>query len=162
MRAVLAAHPAVSIPVTIVLVLMVWLGVNWTYHVIRKPSEVLFPLDSAFDKNFAQTWRESRPALSQHATAVITPELLAALAQVEETATPSRERTGAGARRGILSNGTTASSAVGMYQITCGTFQAARRYCIHDHVVAEDGPWHDVRSCWFNRLYTRVLPQSCD
>jgi hypothetical protein len=45
-----------------------------------------------------------------------------------------------------------------MYQITSGTFQAAKRYCIHDHVVAEDGPWHDMRSCWFNELYTRVLP----
>jgi hypothetical protein len=51
-----------------------------------------------------------------------------------------------------------ASSAVGMYQITDGTFQEAKRYCIHDHVVVEDGPWHAVRSCWFNRLYTRVLP----
>jgi hypothetical protein len=51
-----------------------------------------------------------------------------------------------------------ASSAVGMYQITDGTFAQARRYCIHDHGVAEDGPWHELRSCWFNVLYTRVLP----
>jgi len=87
-RAVLAAHPAVSIPVTIVLILMVWLGVNWTYHVIRKPSEVLFPLDSAFDKDFAQTWREYGPLFREHATAVITPELLAALAQVEGSGNP--------------------------------------------------------------------------
>ena len=36
-----------------------------------------------------------------------------------------------------------ASSAVGMYQITDGTFQEATRYCIHDHQVVEDGPWHD-------------------
>jgi hypothetical protein len=34
----------------------------------------------------------------------------------------------------------------------------AKRYCIHDHVVVEDGPWHDLRSCWFNGLYTRVVP----
>jgi hypothetical protein len=45
-----------------------------------------------------------------------------------------------------------------MYQITDGTFQEAKRYCIHDHVVAEVGPWHDLRSCWFNGLYTRVVP----
>jgi hypothetical protein len=45
-----------------------------------------------------------------------------------------------------------------MYQITDGTFQEARRYCIHDHRVVEDGPWHDVRSCWLNALYVRVLP----
>jgi hypothetical protein len=45
-----------------------------------------------------------------------------------------------------------------MYQITDGTFAEARRYCIHDHEVAEDGPWNDWNSCWFNRLYTRVIP----
>ncbi|MGH2396589.1 MAG: lytic transglycosylase domain-containing protein, partial [bacterium] len=38
------------------------------------------------------------------------------------------------------------------------TFREAKRYCIHDHVVVEDGPWHDMRSCWFNSLYTRVVP----
>jgi hypothetical protein len=51
-----------------------------------------------------------------------------------------------------------ASSAAGMYQITDATFAEARRYCIHDHVVVEDGPWHDPHSCWFNWLYTRVVP----
>jgi hypothetical protein len=45
-----------------------------------------------------------------------------------------------------------------MYQITDGTFREAKRYCIHDHVVVEDGPWNDVRSCWLNSLYTRVVP----
>ena len=45
-----------------------------------------------------------------------------------------------------------------MFQITDGTFAAARRYCIHDHVVVEDGPWHDPQSCWFNALYFRVVP----
>jgi hypothetical protein len=51
-----------------------------------------------------------------------------------------------------------ASSAVGMYQITDGTYREARRYCIHDHVAAEDGPWHDWSSCWFNSLYLRTVP----
>jgi hypothetical protein len=51
-----------------------------------------------------------------------------------------------------------ASSAVGMYQITNGTFAEARRYCIHDHFVVEDGPWNDPHSCWFNSLYMRVVP----
>src|SRR5690606_32016798 len=50
------------------------------------------------------------------------------------------------------------SSAVGMYQITDGTFQEARRLCIHDHQVVEEGPWNDWRSCWFNALYMRVVP----
>ena len=45
-----------------------------------------------------------------------------------------------------------------MYQITDGTFREAKRYCIHDHVVIQDGPWHDMKSCWFNSLYSRVVP----
>jgi hypothetical protein len=45
-----------------------------------------------------------------------------------------------------------------MYQITDGTFAEARHYCIHHHTVVEDGPWDDWRSCWFNRLYSRVVP----
>jgi len=51
-----------------------------------------------------------------------------------------------------------ASSAVGMFQITDGTFVEARRYCIHDHVVVEEGSWYDLRACWFNALYTRAVP----
>jgi hypothetical protein len=50
-----------------------------------------------------------------------------------------------------------ASSAVGMYQITDGTFAAARRYCVHRHEVVEEGPWYAWRSCWFNELYTRTV-----
>ena len=45
-----------------------------------------------------------------------------------------------------------------MYQITDGTFERAKRYCIHDHVVVDDGPWHAWRSCWLNGLYFRVVP----
>jgi hypothetical protein len=51
-----------------------------------------------------------------------------------------------------------ASSAVGMYQITDGTFAIARRYCIHRHRVVEEGPWYDFKSCWLNALYTRTVP----
>jgi hypothetical protein len=45
-----------------------------------------------------------------------------------------------------------------MYQLLDGTFVEARRYCIHRHVVREVGRWYDLRSCWFNGLYTRVIP----
>src|SRR5262249_2652755 len=46
-----------------------------------------------------------------------------------------------------------ASSAVGMYQMTDAAFAEARRYCIRHHTVVEDG-------CWFNGLYTRVVPSN--
>jgi hypothetical protein len=45
-----------------------------------------------------------------------------------------------------------------MYQITDGTYAQAKRYCIHGNEVAQDGPWHAWRSCWFNWLYLRVVP----
>ncbi|MEO8164693.1 MAG: lytic transglycosylase domain-containing protein, partial [Betaproteobacteria bacterium] len=32
-----------------------------------------------------------------------------------------------------------------------------RRYCIHEHVVVEDGPWHELGTCWFNNLYARTI-----
>ena len=45
-----------------------------------------------------------------------------------------------------------------MFQLTDGTFIEARKYCIRDHTVVAEGPWHDLSSCWFNALYTRTLP----
>ena len=107
----------------------------------------------------AQTWREYGPLFDAHSTAVVTPELLAALAQVESSGNPVARTYW----RWRLSWNPfelyrPASSAVGMFQITDGTFAEARRYCIHDNVVVEDGPWHDLNSCWFNALYTRVVP----
>ena len=89
----------------------------------------------------------------------MTPELLAALAQVEGAGNPVARTYW---RWRLTSNPfewyRPASSAVGMYQITDATFEQAKRYCIHDHVVIEDGPRADGRSCWFNSFYTRVLP----
>ncbi|HKR79072.1 MAG TPA: lytic transglycosylase domain-containing protein [Nitrospira sp.] len=159
LRALWASHPAVSLPVAAALVLVCWLAVNWLYHALHKPTELFFPLDNVLDKNLAETWSEYGPLFRQHATAVITPELLAALAQVEGSGNPVARTYW---RWRVSWNPfqwyQPASSAVGMYQITWGTFQAAKRYCVHDHVVVEDGPWHDIRSCWFNSLYTRVLP----
>jgi hypothetical protein len=45
-----------------------------------------------------------------------------------------------------------------MYQITDGTFEVARHYCIHRHALAREGRWNDFGSCWFNATYLRVLP----
>ena len=158
-RALLTAHPAVSIPISAVLLLVIWLTINWTYHVINKPTEVFFPLDNVLDKNLAETWREYGALFQEHATSVITPELLAALAQTEGSGNPiARTYWRWRPSWNPLEWYQPASSAVGMYQITDGTFQIAKRYCIHDHAVVEDGPWHDLHSCWFNSLYTRVLP----
>mgnify|MGYP003694482073 CR=1 FL=1 len=136
-----------------------WLGVNWTYHAYSKPTEILFPLAHSLDKRPAETWNEYGSLFREHATAVITPELLAALAQVEERRNPVARTYWRWQRTwNPLGLYQPASSAVGMYQITDGTFREAKRYCIHDHVVIQDGPWQDMKSCWFNSLYSRVVP----
>jgi hypothetical protein len=140
-------------------VTVLWLGINWTYQVVRKPSELLFPVSGTLYKTPLQTWRTYGGLFRKHATDVITPDLLAALAQVEGSGNPVvRTYWRWALTREPFDIYRPASSAVGMYQITDGTFAEARRYCIHDHAVVEDGPWHALRSCWFNSLYTRIVP----
>ena len=158
-KAVLASPPTLRALVISAAVLLLWLGINWAYHAYNKPTEVFFPLDDALDKSPRETWRQYRSLFREHSTSVITPELLAALAQVEGGGNPvARTYWRWNLSWNPLEWYRPASSAVGMYQITDGTFQEAKRYCIHDHVVVEDGPWHDMKSCWFNTLYTRVVP----
>ena len=132
---------------------------NGLYQVIRKPSELFFPVSGTLYKTPTETWDVYAPIFRRHATATITPEFLAALAQIEGSGNPivrTYWRFSASSRPFDIYR--PASSAVGMYQITDGTFAEARRYCIHDHVVVADGPWNDAQSCWFNSLYTRTVP----
>ena len=143
----------------LVVLFVAWFVLNGLYHVMRKPAELFTPVSGVLAKTPAETWSAYEPMFRAHATAVITAELLAALAQVEASgnpvATPQwRWRLTAQPFQMYRP----ASSAVGMYQITDGTFAEAKRYCIHDHVVVEDGPWTDWRSCWLNSLYLRVVP----
>jgi hypothetical protein len=139
--------------------LVLWFVLNGLYQVLRKPAELFTPVRGVLAKTPAQTWSEYGPIFRAHATAVITPELLAALAQVEASGNPVATpewRWRVTAQPFKLYR--PASSAVGMYQITDGAFAEAKRYCVHDHVVVEDGPWTAWRSCWFNALYLRVVP----
>jgi hypothetical protein len=154
-----AAPLAVRLVVCAVVVLAVWSAANWVYQVIRKPTELFFPVSGALSKTPPETWRQYEPLFRQHSTAVITPDFLAALAEVEGAGNPvARTYWRWQLTRNPFELYRPASSAVGMYQITDATFREAKRYCIHDHAVAEDGPWHDLRSCWFNTLYMRVVP----
>jgi hypothetical protein len=134
-------------------------ALNWLYQIVRKPAELLFPVSGVLSKTPGETWQEYGPIFREHATAVMTPELLAALAQVEGAGnpvarTPWRWRATHDPRELYRP----ASSAVGMYQITDGTFREARRYCIRNHTVREDGPWHEWQSCWLNGSYMRIIP----
>jgi len=154
-RAFKRAPLPMQVTVAVTLLLVIGLAVNWIYQVARKPTELFFPVSGTLYKTPQATWQEYAPIFRKHSTAVMTPELLAALAQVEGSGNPivrTYWRWSLSAEPFHIYR--PASSAVGMYQITDGTFAEARRYCIHDHVVVEEGP----NSCWFNSFYTRVIP----
>ena len=154
-----AAPPPVRVIALVVVLVAAWAVANGLYQAIRKPTELFFPVSGALDKSPEETWRSYGPLFIEHSTAVMTPALLAALAQVEGSGNPvARTYWRWRPELNPFKVYEPASSAVGMYQITDATFAEARRYCIHDHVVAEDGPWLDTSSCWFNALYTRVVP----
>lgn len=136
-----------------------WFVVNGIYQVARKPTELFFPVSGTLYKTATETWEAYGPIFRRHSTDVMTPELLAALAQVEGSGNPIvRTYWRWSWKAQPFEVYRPASSAVGMYQITDGTFAEARRFCIHDHEVVEDGPWNDWDSCWFNSLYFRVVP----
>jgi hypothetical protein len=150
---------AVQIGLVVGVFFALFLGVNWTYQVIRKPSELWFPVSGTFYKAPAETWRVYGTLFERHSTPVMTPDLLAALAQIEGSGNPVvRTYWRFSLTHEPFEIFRPASSAVGMYQITDGTFAIARRYCVHRHRVVAAGPWYDFKSCWWNRLYTRTVP----
>lgn len=143
----------------LVVVAGAWFALNGLYQVIRKPSELFFPVSGVLHKTPTESWDSYATIFRRHSTDIITPEFLAALAQVEASGNPiARTYWRWSWRSHPFEIYRPASSAVGMYQITDGTFALARKYCIHDHRVVEDGPWNDWSSCWFNKLYTRTVP----
>lgn len=155
-RAVRAAPPGLRFVVVAMLAVGLWAGGNWAYHAFRKPTELLFPVSETLAKTPAETWREYGPQFRKHATAVITPELLAALAQIESAGNPLAQTYW---RWNLtwhpLELYRPASSAVGMYQITDGTFAETRRECRQE--LTSDS-MSAPASCWFDSLYSRVVP----
>lgn len=142
-----------------VLVLALLAAVNSVYQVFRKPSELLFPVSGQLNKSPAETWRSYGSAFREDSTANVPPELLAALAQTEAAGNPI-------ARTYWRWSWTLhpfeiyrpASSSVGLFQMTDGTFAAAKQLCIRNHHVARSGAWSDWNSCWFDNAYLRILP----
>ena len=131
---------AIRIVIGMVLLVTIWAALNWMVQVARKPSEVFFPVSDSLSKAPAQTWRQYGPLFATHSTPVITPELLASLAQMEGSGNPvARTYWRWRFSWNPFEVYRPASSAVGMFQITDGTFAEARRYCIHNNVVVEDG-----------------------
>ncbi len=158
-RAFTRAPGFLQATVVLILVSALWFGINGIYQVVRKPSELFFPVSGTLNKTPTETWREYGPLFRSYSTDIMTPPLLAALAQVEGSGNPvARTYWRWSLTPAPFDVYRPASSAVGMYQITDGTFREAKRLCIRGHRVVEDGPWNDWNSCWFNWLYMRVIP----
>src|SRR5256712_194779 len=84
----LAAPLVVRLLVGAILIVLMWSALNWAYQVIRKPTELFFPVSGALSKTPSETWRQYAPLFREHSTTTISPELLAALAQVEGAGNP--------------------------------------------------------------------------
>jgi hypothetical protein len=153
LRQRLSAAPLTArIAVVAAAVVVLLAAANLAYQVVRKPTEMFFPVSGVLAKRPAETWAAYAPLFRAHSTAAVPPELLAALAQVESAGDPVA-RTDWRWRFSwdLFAIYRPASSAVGMYQMTDAAFAEARRACIRDHAVVED-------ACWFNDLYSRLLP----
>ncbi len=129
---------AIRIAAIAATVLAVFFAANIVYHVVRKPTEMFLPVSAALNKTPLETWRQYAPLFREYSTAAITPELLAALAQVESAGNPLASTYW---RWRLAWNPFAiyqpASSSVGMYQMTDAAFAEARRYCIRRHTVIE-------------------------
>jgi len=132
---------------------------NACVQVARKPTELLGLVAPSSTKTPAATWEAYGDLFEAHATPIVTAELLAALAQAESAGDPlARTYWRWSWSWNPFEIYAPASSAVGLLQITDGTFEEARGLCIHGHEVARDGPWLDPTGCWFNGLYARWVP----
>jgi hypothetical protein len=134
-------------------------ALNLIYQVVRKPGELFAPISGSLSKSPVSTWESYGALFEEHSTSIISPEFLAALAQVESDGNPiARTYWRWRWSWSPFEIYRPASSAVGMFQITDGTFAEARKYCIRNHTVLTEGSSYDPHSCWFNSLYTRTLP----
>lgn len=147
--AILKPTRGVAIALIVLVVLFV---ANIIYQVVRKPTELFVVAGHSLDKDPMATWREYGPLFRTYATATITPELLAGLAQVESTGNPvARTYWRWQVALNPFSIYKPASSAVGLFQMTDGAFAEAAPFCIHDNEVEDD--------CGIGNVYIRTLPR---
>jgi hypothetical protein len=152
-RQKLARAPrAIRIAVIAATLLVAFTLSNLLYQVIHKPTELFFFVGHRLDKEPPETWRQYGALFRTYSTAMITPELLAALAQQESSGNPV-DRTYWRWRFSFnpFAIYRPASSAVGLFQMTDPAFAEAAPYCIRDHAVTDTG-------CGFGP-YVRAFPR---
>jgi hypothetical protein len=135
-----AIPTAMRLVLICIAVLVVFSVTNLVYQILHKPTEVFALIPGESNKAPIETWRQYAPLFREYSTASISPELLAALAQVESAGNPIARTYW----RWSLSSDPfavyqPASSAVGMYQMTDAALSEAQGYCILHHSVVETG-----------------------
>ena len=50
------------------IVLVLWLGINWVYQVLRKPSELFFPVSGTLTSLPDETWAAYGPIFKKYST----------------------------------------------------------------------------------------------
>jgi len=148
-----AVSPAMRLLAICIAVLATFSVANLVYQLLHKPMEVFAPIIRDFNKAPVETWRHYAPVFLEYSTTLISPELLAALAQVESagnsvTTTYWRWRL----TQDPFAIYQPASSALSMYQMTDAAFAEAQDYRILHHAVVETG-------CSAAALHSRVVPR---
>ncbi|WP_441240795.1 lytic transglycosylase domain-containing protein [Tardiphaga sp. 768_D3_N2_1] len=145
------APRAVRIAGIVAIVLATLATTNLIYHVIQKPTELFFFIGHKLDKEPVETWRQYGPLFRAYSTHSITPELLAALAQVESSGNPV-DRTYWRWRFSFnpFAIYRPASSAVGLFQMTDPAYSEVAQFCIRAKTVKDTG-------CGFGP-YIRAIP----
>jgi hypothetical protein len=113
---------------------------------------LFFFVGNRLDKEPTETWRQYGPLFRNLSTDTITPELLAALAQVESSGNPvARTYWRWRLRFNPFAIYRPASSAVGLFQMTDPAYAEAARFCVRGNAVTNSG-------CGFTSLYVRAIP----
>src|SRR6266550_5310543 len=76
-HAFLNASAVTKVFASVAVALTLLFAINSIYQVIRKPSELFFPVSGTLYKTPVETWREYQPAFEKYSTSIMTPELLA-------------------------------------------------------------------------------------
>lgn len=132
---------------------------NFAIQLVRKPTELLSFIGLSSKKTPVSTWSAYGEDFKNYSTPVVTPDFLAAIAQVESAGDPvAQPGWTIKFTRDFFRWYSPASSAVGLMQITEGNYQEAKNLCVRGGQVVRAGFWYEADSCWFNSLYSRILP----
>lgn len=113
--------------------------INLVYQVSRKPSELLFFVGDSLKKSPTETWRSYGLHFRTYSTRSVSPELLAALAQVESSGDPiGRTYWRWEPSYHPFRIYRPASSAVGLFQTTDPAYAEVTKFCIRDSKVMSE------------------------